>query len=109
MNEKNKYSLEELARIVTQLEKRESVCEGKELAKVRQLLKHWRSLYVEKQESIVARMETLLRKGKDASQPDILDDPRLSGSAPPLVRGSKFHEFAVNLLSRFGFKTKRPN
>ncbi len=86
------HSLEELRDIVRHIEQRLETCKETERAELERAHKAWMQELVTKQESLLGKLEA------------VVHDPRLSGSAPPLVKRSKLHELTVGLLQRFGFK-----
>ena len=86
------HSLEELRDIVRRIEQRLETCKETERAELERVHKQWMEELVAKQESLVGKLEA------------VVHDPRFSGSAPPLVKRSKLHEFTVGVLRRLGFK-----
>ena len=89
------HSLEELRDIVRRIEQRLETCKESERAELERIHVVWMELLVEKQKSLIGKLEA------------VVHDPRLSGSAPPLMKRSKLHEFIVGLLQRFGFKRSK--
>ena len=89
------HSLEELRDIVRRIEQRLETCKESERAKLERVHKAWMQELVAKQESLIGKLEA------------VVHDPRLSGSAPPLVKRSKLHEFIVGVLQRLGFKRSK--
>ena len=89
------HSLEELRDIVRRIEQRLETCKETKRAELERVHKTWMQELVAKQESLLGKLEA------------VVHDPRLSGSAPPLVKRSKLHELTVGLLQRFGFKRSK--
>ena len=85
----NNLSLEELKAICERLETRIANCyDGNERERLEALLKETRGLLVAKQQSLLCKLES------------VVHDPRLEGSAPPLVKHSKLGEFCLRVLQR---------
>ena len=89
------HSLEELRDVAERIEQRLETCKETERAELERVHKAWMQELVAKQESLIGKLEA------------VVHDPRFSGSAPPLVKRSKLHEFTVGLLQRFGFKRSK--
>lgn len=89
------HSLEELRDIVRRIEQRLETCKETERAKLERVHKAWMQELVAKQESLIGKLEA------------VVHDPRFSGSAPPLMKRSKLHEFIVGVLQRLGFKRSK--
>ena len=88
------HSLEELRDIVRRIEQRLETCKEKR-AELERVHKAWMQELVAKQESLIGKLEA------------VVHDPRFSGSAPPLMKRSKLHEFIVGVLQRLGFKRSK--
>ena len=89
------HSLEELRDIVRRIEQRLETCKETERAELELVHKAWMQELVAKQESLIGKLEA------------VVHDPRFSGSAPPLMKRSKLHEFIVGVLQRLGFKRSK--
>ena len=89
------HSLEELRDIVRRIEQRLETCKETERAELERVHKAWMRELVAKQESLIGKLEA------------VVHDPRFSGSAPPLMKRSKLHEFIVGVLQRLGFKRSK--
>ena len=89
------HSLEELRDIVRCIEQRLETCKETERAELERVHKAWMQELVAKQESLIGKLEA------------VVHDPRFSGSAPPLMKRSKLHEFTVGVLQRLGFKRSK--
>ncbi len=89
------HSLEELRDIVRCIEQRLETCKETERAELERVHKAWMQELVAKQESLIGKLEA------------VVHDPRFSGSAPPLMKRSKLHEFIVGVLQRLGFKRSK--
>ena len=89
------HSLEELRDIVRRIEQRLETCKETERAELERVHKAWMQELVAKQESLIGKLEA------------VVHDPRFSGSAPPLMKRSKLHEFTVGVLQRLGFKRSK--
>lgn len=89
------YSLEELRDIIRRIEERLESCKESERIELERAHVSWMEQLVEKQESLIGKLEA------------IVHDPRFSGSAPPLMKRSKLHEFTVGVLQRLGFKRSK--
>lgn len=89
------HSLEELRDIVRRIEQRLETCKETERAELERVHKAWMQELVAKQESLIGKLEA------------VVHDPRFSGSAPPLMKRSKLHEFIVGVLQRLGFKRSK--
>ena len=91
----SEHSLEELRDIIRRIEQRLETCKDSERAELERVHLAWMQELVDKQKSLIGKLEA------------VVHDPRLSGSAPPLVKRSKLHELTVGLLQRFGFKRSK--
>jgi hypothetical protein len=91
----SEHSLEELRDIVRRIEQRLETCKETERAELERVHKAWMQELVAKQESLIGKLEA------------VVHDPRFSGSAPPLMKRSKLHEFIVGVLQRLGFKRSK--
>ena len=89
------HSLEELRDIVRRIEQCLETCKETERAELERVHKAWMQELVAKQESLIGKLEA------------VVHDPRFSGSAPPLMKRSKLHEFIVGVLQRLGFKRSK--
>ena len=89
------HSLEELRDIVRRIEQRLETCKETERAELERVHKAWMQELVAKQESLIGKLEA------------VVHDLRFSGSAPPLMKRSKLHEFIVGVLQRLGFKRSK--
>ena len=89
------HSLEELRDIVRRIEQRLETCKETERAELERVHKAWMQELVAKQKSLIGKLEA------------VVHDPRFSGSAPPLMKRSKLHEFIVGVLQRLGFKRSK--
>ncbi len=89
------HSLEELRDIVRCIEQRLETCKETERAELERVHKAWMQELVAKHESLIGKLEA------------VVHDPRFSGSAPPLMKRSKLHEFIVGVLQRLGFKRSK--
>ena len=91
----SEHSLEELRDIIRRIEQRLETCKETERAELERVHKAWMQELVAKQESLIGKLEA------------VVHDPRFSGSAPPLMKRSKLHEFIVGVLQRLGFKRSK--
>ena len=89
------HSLEELRDVAERIEQRLETCKETERAELERVHKAWMQELVAKQESLIGKLEA------------VVHDPRFSGSAPPLMKRSKLHEFTVGVLQRLGFKRSK--
>ena len=86
------HSLEELKTICGRLEDRIEAATGVEREDLQQLLAKYHAELVALQKTMLGKLE------------GIVHDPRLEGSAPPLVPHSKFGEWIVRILQKLGVK-----
>ena len=91
----SEHSLEELRDIIRRIEQRLETCKESERIELERTHVFWIELLVEKQKSLIGKLEA------------VVHDPRFGGSAPPLMKRSKLHEFIVGVLQRLGFKRSK--